>query len=491
MIAAHIAIAIPLAWYLSIWSDEGSSLYTTQQGFLSAFREAAVFERQAPLYFWFLSLWREINGSIFFARIPSIVASAAAIWTFGRFYLRHFSQRSALLATAFIALHPILFWASAEIRVYAFVILISTALINLFLSGFIDDADNVRRSRLLFTGTAIVALYTNYYLGFLLAGFFVALLVIGRWRGALAYVLLMCLAGIAFLPMLSTLSHQFNVNAASFADERSFAVGKGQIWGHVLDLILPADLAAGDPTFVAVIRLWLLRAGVVAAGVAAMFWWRSVSRLTVSLGAVVGTILAFLMIAYFALGPEFVLLRHATVLFVPLVLFLASFLNDIAPTTHRKSSMAVAGGALLVCGFFSYAFITHYPNLAKPGDWARVGTFIEQNESPNQPIVIFHTYDAMTLPYEYNGVNEILPKDHFLDFDLETATPDIILRRTSFTISQIPPSAREIWLLTNYECGSEGTCDRLESYVADNYDTVIDKQLYMQRVRLLSRRQTH
>src|SRR5437868_1147370 len=75
LIAAHVVIAVPLARLLPIWSDEGSTLYTTEHGIAWAIQNAATFERQAPLYFWLLSLWREMNGSIFFARVPSIAAS--------------------------------------------------------------------------------------------------------------------------------------------------------------------------------------------------------------------------------------------------------------------------------------------------------------------------------------------------------------------------------------------------------------------------------
>ena len=79
LIVCHLLIALPLAWYLNIWSDEASSLYSTES-VAGAFQNAATIERQAPLYFWLLSLWRALNGSIFFARLLSIVFSVAAIW---------------------------------------------------------------------------------------------------------------------------------------------------------------------------------------------------------------------------------------------------------------------------------------------------------------------------------------------------------------------------------------------------------------------------
>src|SRR3982751_5170296 len=130
LIVLHLLIVIPLAWYLNIWADEASTLYSTQHGIIDAFTNAATVERQAPLYFWVMSLWRSINGSIFFARIFSIICTVAAIKLFAGFVQRILPTRAALLATAFLALHPILIWAALEIRVYAMLMLISVALIR-------------------------------------------------------------------------------------------------------------------------------------------------------------------------------------------------------------------------------------------------------------------------------------------------------------------------------------------------------------------------
>src|SRR6476620_6828221 len=108
LIACHLLIVLPLAWHLNIWSDEASSLYSTEH-ISFAFQNAASIERQAPLYFWILSLWRTVNGSIFFARLLSALFSVAAIWLFAGLTQRVLkSRRASLLATAFFAVHPIL-----------------------------------------------------------------------------------------------------------------------------------------------------------------------------------------------------------------------------------------------------------------------------------------------------------------------------------------------------------------------------------------------
>jgi MFS family permease len=500
MICLHLLIATPLAYVLNIWSDEGSTLHTTQFGFLRALQNAATDERQAPLYFWIMSLWRTINGSIFFARVFSIICCVSAIWLFARLVRRFLDQRPALLATAFFSLHPILIWASAEIRVYSLVILMSVGILNVFLDAFFLENGEVRSRRnvrIVFLVLAIIGLYTNYYLGFLLAGCFAALLTARKWRTSRDYFLLMSLAGLAFLPQILTVRSQFIVNTATFKEDSSIIDNLRRLWSHMLTFILPADIVRQTETPPAsIVRLWMVRAGVVIAGIFAFLRRDRLSGLTLGFGAVAATIILGLLAAYFLVGSWLVALRHASVLFAPLIIFLTSFINDIFGQKDDKRSLigrlAVPATSLLVLAFFCYAVVTHYPHLAKPGDWARVGAYIERNEAPDQPIIIFHTYDAMSLPYHYHGVNRIFPDERFLDFDFGNSfdDPDHGKTRTDFTISKIPKDAGEIWLVVNDECRTAGKCEYLENYVETNYNVVTEKEFYLQKVSLL-RKKSH
>ena len=70
-----------MAWHLNIWSDEASTLYTTQNGIFEAFSNAGD-EKQAPLYFVLLGAWRLIDDSHFFARLFSVLCSVLSIAAF-------------------------------------------------------------------------------------------------------------------------------------------------------------------------------------------------------------------------------------------------------------------------------------------------------------------------------------------------------------------------------------------------------------------------
>lgn len=499
LIACHLLVVLPLAWHLNIWSDEASSLYSTESiGF--AFQNAASVERQAPLYFWILSLWRSVNGSIFFARGLSIIFSVGAIWLFAGLTQRVLkSRRASLLATAFFALHPIMIWASTEVRVYALVILLSIGLLRLFFDAFFEGPNaetqrSQRNARLFFLLLCIVALYTNYYLGFLLVGMFVALAVTGRWRSATHYLATMAATALAVSPLAFAFRTQFSVNTADIGEAPSLIDGVRHIWNHVLTFILPADVRPGyEATTVGLVRLWIVRVGLATTAVVAGIRWRRISAHTIALGAVSATIFAGLLTAYFFVGGPLVELRHASVLFAPLILFLASLIADAYGRQEHTGAWKYAAtlAGVLVLWFFWYAVGGMYPTWAKNGDWDRVGAYIQQNEKPGQPIVVFHTYDALVMPYEYHGVNRVVPDERFFDFDFGIPTPERVKQRTEFTISKVPADAAEIWVIANDECKQPGVCEEFQKFLNDNYQVVEQREFYRNNITLLRKRNSY
>lgn len=504
LIVLHMLIVLPLAYFLNIWADEASTLYSTQHGFLHAFQNAAADEKQAPLYFWVMSLWRSINGSIVFARLFSILCSVVAIKLFADLSRRLFTSRAALLATAFFALHPFLIWASLEIRVYPLAILLSVLLISFFFDAFFGHSDEwtewtectrgTKKKIVLFVLAATVALYTNYYLGFLLVGLFVALLASKKWRASSVYFGLMLVAGVVFLPLLIGMRSQFAANTSGFQEARSLVDGIRYLWQHSLTFTLPSEVLPDNHLSHAdVIRLWVARAGLLVICIFAIKRRKLISLHTIALGSVTAVIFGCLLFAYFALGSEYIAIRHASVAFAPLLLFLASLLTDSfggGQNNHVLGKFAAFACGIIVLASFSHALVTLHPNMTKRGDWARVGSFIEQNETPGQPIIIFTTFDALALPYYYHGVNQILPNEKFFEFELEAGfgTENSLKRQTDFVISEIPSNADAIWLVVGEKCLVTDACRPLENYVQANYTIEKEQEFYLEKLFLLRKK---
>ncbi len=506
----HLLITLPLAYFLNIWADEASTLYTTENGLSQAFQNVLADEKQAPLYFLFLSIWRELNSSIFFARLPSIIFSALAIKFFFDLARKFFDKKAAIFITAFFALHPFLIWASLEIRVSSLIVLLSVLLLKFFTEGFWDSHAEAQRSQkraqIFYVLTAIVALYTNYYLGFLLVGGFIALLVFRKFAKARQYFLQMLFVGLTILPLVWAIKQQFGVNTAGFQPDKSIVEGLQILWNHFLRFVFPTELfTPEEQTWISFCRVWLVRVGIAAV---AVLFARQIYKLRQTLraaqkdngsirfstiyfdpnillfGVIAATVGAFLFAAYFLLGANYVEMRHATVLFVPCILFVFTFLINVLP----RSTWIFFAPVFAI--LFSYSLFTLYPNAAKRGDWARVGAFIERREKPHQPIIVFTAFDALCLPYNYKGANKILPDERFFDWEIESEAGSAGAWRaqTAFIISEVPAEAEEIWLLTNDKCAEKSSCEPLENFVKANYTIIEEKDFYKEKVRLLRKK---
>ena len=484
LIFLHLAAALPFAYLTNIWMDEGSTLYSTQNGFVHAVFNAYRDEKQAPLYFIILSLWREVNDSVFFARLFSVICSLAAIKFFYDLARTIWTEKTAFFISLLFAVHPYLFWASVEIRVYSLTILLSVLLFKFFYEGYLKDT---KSARVLFTLTAIFSVYTNYYLGFSLVGCFAALLVLREWQKAKIYFVQMLIAGAAILPVLFIIKIQFAVNTSGFQESKSLFAGIRYLWHHILTFVLPTEILprTEGASFVSTVRLWIVRVGIFAAIVVlAKNKFRDFDKNIIAFGTISAVICLFFLVAYFLLGSELVAIRHASVLFVSVFLFVSLILAKITP---RKFWILFA---IIYAFFFVYSMFTIYPNFTKRGDWARIANYIERREKPNQPIIVFPAYQAITLPFEYDGKNEILPDERFFEFgpEDEFGSAKSLEKQIEFVISEFPPDADEVWLLTEEGCQTSDACLPLENFVKENYTVVDTKDFYLERVRLLRRK---
>lgn len=494
LVILHTVIALPLAVYLNVWVDEASTLYTTANGIAAAFGSLFTDEKQAPLYFLLLSLWRSIDHSIFFARLFSILCSLLAILVFFRLASKIWEKKNALTVTALFAFHPYLFWASLEIRLYSFVILLTCLLFKFFLDGFLNDSTetaDTRKSRniaqFFYAVIATAALYTNYYLGFPIGGGFAALLILGKWKSAKRYFMLMLAVGLAILPLFYIINLQFSDRVVSFQEEKSVAEILRIVWNHFLTFSLPTEIYAPEErTIISTIRLWIVRLSIF--GMLIFFLrnkGRDLDKNVIAFGTVSAISAAFFIFVYFQLGSGYVEIRHASVYFVSIFLFVCAAVIKVTPDKFRFAAF------LLVLAFYGYSLLLLYPTGVKRGDWQNVVTYISTNETPVQPVVVFPVYDKIAVTQYYRGINNIFPGEKAFSFFAEdtTGSPKMYEHQIQFLISEIPPDAIEVWLVTSDKCSVGETCLPLEKFVEANYTVIQEKDFYREKVRLLRKQQ--
>jgi hypothetical protein len=219
LVLVNLSVTVPLAASLNIWEDEAFSLNTSGAGVGYAIRQALHFELQPPLYFVLLTLWRNADASVFFARLFSVVCAGLTIYLMATISQQIFPGVHPAWFAAAVAFNPFLIYAAVEIRVYAMVILLSALLLLVFFKGYLDP-DARPASRIWYGILAASALYTQYYMGFLLVANAVALLILKRWLRLRIYLVQMLAVAAYSAPLLFIIPDQVS---------SEFAVSKGKV----------------------------------------------------------------------------------------------------------------------------------------------------------------------------------------------------------------------------------------------------------------------
>jgi hypothetical protein len=434
----YSAVALPLAARLDIWVDEAYTLETTGGGLRHALHQALFFEAQPPLYFLLLTLWRTLDGSIFFARLFSVLCGVGALLAVAALSRRWLPELHPGWLTALAGLNPFFFYAALEIRLYALALLLSALLLLLFQDGYLS-AEPRRAARWGFGITALAALSTQYYLGFLLVAGAAALLALKRWRPLRDYLLAMAAVAVCFAPMLWIVPRQ--VSSQTVAAERmSIVEGVVSLGGRSQEYAWPTEGLRGGLRTVARLGFAAALAALALAG------RRAVRRREVAVWTLLAvTALLFLAARVAVTGPHLMQPRHTAALYLPSLLAAASVVALI-PGRRRTRILGVwTGGVILLT---AVAMARTYGDLAKQGDWARVGSFLERNARPGEPVLVLSAEGAIPLRHYYGGPLIPLPSaEDFRAYDprkFELRSE----REIDAALARMPGSPRSLWLVT-------------------------------------------
>jgi uncharacterized membrane protein len=472
VVAVYLALTLPLAYILNIWQDEAYTLATTSRDVGYAFHQAVAFEQNAPLYFVILTIWRHFGASIFWLRLPSVgfVAGATALApALARRYVPQIDARYVTLAAAW---NPFIVWAAVEMRVYALVVCLSALLLLTFYDAFLSQRP-AKAASAAYATLAVVSLYTQYYLGILIAAQGLTL-VLYRRRALPGFGLCCAVAAVAFVPMLATVRAQVQSFNGGFAPP-SLAGSFANLAGILTRYVLPPVAPHATVAYVAIAIALVL----VAAATRKNFTPSGDAPILVT------TAFAFAIftVATYASGVR-VLDRHAAMLYLPSILSVFAVLTFVRQPLGRR---AVLGWLCIAIAASCVALVRTYSPMAKPGDWIRVAAYIRAHERPGEAIVVFEAENALPLAYYYSGSDRVVPIPHGVDFSRYDVTQFVIHNDRELE-NALPPASR-IWMVTAGDCTSLNVnfgCNRLERYVLQHYRVDSTATFYGARVRLLS-----
>ena len=494
-IALNLCITIPLAAILNIWFDEAYTLNTSGKDVGYAIHQAIYFEEQAPLYFVILNIWRQLNSSIFFARFFSITCISIAIYIAALISKKLFKNMSPGLVALALAFNPFMVWAAVEARLFAFSILISAVGLLFFVEGYLDASPRIT-ARVAYTLTAIIALYTHYFLAFSIAAHGVALLGLRKQRAFLSYCFSMVILGASFIPMLLLIDQ----NKAEWADNTAASSS------HVLPLIesfktsfaanllylLPADIGEETPIGWRLLRLLFL----VVLLMITFLYRRSIRSNQLAIWTITFSISTLFFVTFEAfdfLGINSAVqhYRHAISLLIPALFSVIAIFSLIEPDRVRKKILLGWVAFVLVLNIASFC-LTYAP-LAKNGDYIRVASYLMKHEASNQPILVFNPEVEMALSSYYKGVNHLIAlpaREEFKTYDLKA----FLLNNRKDILAALPQdlsSHQSIWLVT--DTGSikdqeayATSYEILDEFIRQRYLIQTSQDFYGSNVKLLN-----
>lgn len=183
----YYSVMLILAAYLNIWEDEVYSLNTSSGGPAYAFKQSFEFELQPPVYFLLLTIWRTVSGSIFWARLLSVILIFLSQLLLYRFIEERTDKKTAGFFTVLFLLNPLVIYAGLEIRTFALVLFLSLAIVVSFSNIYFTNRISVR-NRIFFIILAIAGLFTQYFIGFLLFANSIVLLAGRKWKSLGIYI---------------------------------------------------------------------------------------------------------------------------------------------------------------------------------------------------------------------------------------------------------------------------------------------------------------
>jgi uncharacterized membrane protein len=403
----YSAVLLYLCKVLNIWLDEAYTLDTTARPLSQVITQSYSFESQPPVYFILLSLWRKISADVFFARLFSLISiGLAACFFYKLIRLLSAVEGSKWLVLLFL-LNPFIVWAGLEIRLYAFLLLLSTILIYLFLAYYIEGKN---KYLYLFLITSLIGLYTQYFFAFLIAALVFAVLIFKGWKTAFKISLYLLPIILLFLPNLVFMGDQLGMVQSQKAEFSTV-----QRVGIVLHSPQNVTFAMDSLPFKRVVRLSILFLFIAFIGYAYLRAYKKnkENKTTyfelLNFSIVAGIVLVFILAIFIAFTGIDHQDRYLTIA-LPFFILLFSLFG-----IHSFFQSRVMYTVLTI--YFAAILLYNYSSPVKQYDYKAVAKFVDVHERPNEPLLFYHSVLSIPFSYYYTGKNPIVPLPHEVHFD--------------------------------------------------------------------------
>lgn len=404
----YTGILIFLAHDTVTWEDELYSLHTSSQDFLSVIKESYYFEGQPPVYYVLLHLWRLISGSLFFARLFSVLLVLFSGYFVYRICLEYLNRTASLQVLVLYLLNPIIIGISIDVRAYSLVLLFSSLSVFLFIRTYLDEGN---RNGLIILHAIVTLLgsYTQYLFVFLVIGQAIVLMSRGDWRKFRQFFLWQSAVAILFSLNLFFVRDQIDFHS-NHEDGHTLYVR--QVVSSLNSFIFPYNPFPGGwfgkRIFIIIYSGWICY----------LMLNRKTSfkeklnkfKPTLFL-LLLGLFTAFSIFVLFQISQLVYYERYVTLVLPSLFLF---FILTLTPGGKRLFNIWFA---LLGVYYLISAFNIH-GNLVKERDYKSAASFIEKQAPEEIPLLFYPFNYAIPFDYYYTGSNQVVQLPTPLEYSI-------------------------------------------------------------------------
>lgn len=468
----YAVVLLYLSKELNVWVDEAYTLNTTANTLSNVIKQSYNFESQPPIYFILLSLWRCVNSGILFARLFSLLSIGLASWFLYRIVLLIFGKESSKWLIVIFLLNPFTVWAGLEIRLYAFLLFLSTLTIYLFFRYYIE---NKKKLLYYFLIACLVGLYTQYFFVFLISALAFSALIFKGWEYFYRLCLHLAPVVILFLPSLMFFKPiQIGMLQSGLSEttltERFFVVFQSP-----KNLLLALQMAPFEKG----IRWAITAIYILLTGYAYYNCYKKYKNVETVFFKKINFILLSVIIVVILLGSFVAIVgidyhdRYLTVGFSLFIILLVVY------NSYSILLRNITFGIVAIYYFIILLLFYRYP--VKHYDYKAIASYIEKIERKREPILFYHSTLSLPFMYYYKGHNNITPLPAKVKFDttfLRNINDTIELKQSFEKLNKLSDSYILISDLTEPQYSEDINRKMVNNFLTAHFNITLDSLYY-------------
>lgn len=468
----YTACIVYLCFVMNIWEDESYTLYTTSNKLTDIISLSYSFEGQPPAYFILMGLWRSISTDVIFAKFFSIISIGFAAYFFHKLVSFISGKENSHWLVAIFLLNPFTVWAALEIRVYAFLILLSVITVYYFIQYFTNSR---KKDLYIFLLVSLIGTFTQYFFTLEIAALAFSVLIFKGWKKFFNFCLYLLPVVLLFLPNFLYLQGQVRMHE-QLTEENAAVKTLLSILYTPQNFLLALQMVP----FGRWVR-WIIKIIFILLLIFGYY------KMLKNRGNENNGTLKKLNVLLLAAG--FLIILYSVVILLTKIGYSAKYMAIVFPSILlllilMKQYQPGLRKLIFICGsvYFAGLLFLFYKIPVKDYDYKFAAAYISKTVQPGEPILFYNNLIALPFSYYYPGKNKIEPLPHPVTFDSNYICNIADTLQLNISLNKAINNSSSFMLITNdlatISLNKNMNRNMVDSFLVKHYRIVLDTLFY-------------